>query len=114
MNDSDEANCDALSLNVQLVLINQKDNLKFQEDKCNTVKTMSNMSHLSLCESFTRYLAATSLIKSLTANRKLLKAIPPLTSVTGEHHGVQCVKEFTVLVILLERGHNKHSLPNNT
>ncbi|KAF9820459.1 hypothetical protein SFRURICE_009878 [Spodoptera frugiperda] len=30
-------------------------------------------------------------IKSLTANRKLLKANPPLTSVTGDHH-VQCVK----------------------
>uniref|UniRef100_A0A2H1WU90 SFRICE_032058 n=1 Tax=Spodoptera frugiperda TaxID=7108 RepID=A0A2H1WU90_SPOFR len=29
--------------------------------------------------------------KSLTANRKLLKAYPPLTSVTGDHHGVQCV-----------------------
>uniref|UniRef100_A0A2H1VVI7 SFRICE_011242 n=1 Tax=Spodoptera frugiperda TaxID=7108 RepID=A0A2H1VVI7_SPOFR len=29
---------------------------------------------------------------SLTANRKLLKANPPLTSVTGDHHGVQCVK----------------------
>ncbi|KAF9801387.1 hypothetical protein SFRURICE_016770, partial [Spodoptera frugiperda] len=31
--------------------------------------------------------------KSLTANRKLLKANPPLTSVTGDHHGIQCVKE---------------------
>uniref|UniRef100_A0A2H1W837 SFRICE_038722 n=1 Tax=Spodoptera frugiperda TaxID=7108 RepID=A0A2H1W837_SPOFR len=30
--------------------------------------------------------------KSLTANRKLLKANPPLTSVTGDRHGVQCVK----------------------
>uniref|UniRef100_A0A2H1X1X2 SFRICE_027643 n=1 Tax=Spodoptera frugiperda TaxID=7108 RepID=A0A2H1X1X2_SPOFR len=30
--------------------------------------------------------------KSLTANRKLLKANPPLTSVTGDHHGVQCIK----------------------
>uniref|UniRef100_A0A2H1WKD4 SFRICE_008296 n=1 Tax=Spodoptera frugiperda TaxID=7108 RepID=A0A2H1WKD4_SPOFR len=30
-------------------------------------------------------------LKSLTANRKLLKANPPLTSVTGDHHGVQCV-----------------------
>ncbi|KAF9812806.1 hypothetical protein SFRURICE_003405 [Spodoptera frugiperda] len=29
---------------------------------------------------------------SLTANRKLLKANTPLTSVTGDHHGVQCVK----------------------
>ncbi|KAF9798494.1 hypothetical protein SFRURICE_012522, partial [Spodoptera frugiperda] len=29
-------------------------------------------------------------IKSLIANRKLLKANPPLTSVTGDHHGVQC------------------------
>ncbi|KAF9800605.1 hypothetical protein SFRURICE_015451 [Spodoptera frugiperda] len=29
---------------------------------------------------------------SLTANRKLLKVNPPLTSVTGDHHGVQCVK----------------------
>uniref|UniRef100_A0A2H1V4R3 Cleavage and polyadenylation specificity factor subunit 2 n=1 Tax=Spodoptera frugiperda TaxID=7108 RepID=A0A2H1V4R3_SPOFR len=28
---------------------------------------------------------------TLTANRKLLKANPPLTSVTGDHHGVQCV-----------------------
>ncbi|KAF9795629.1 hypothetical protein SFRURICE_010387 [Spodoptera frugiperda] len=27
-------------------------------------------------------------IKSLTANRKLLKANPPLTLVTGDHHGV--------------------------
>ncbi|KAF9824120.1 hypothetical protein SFRURICE_002241, partial [Spodoptera frugiperda] len=26
----------------------------------------------------------------LTANRKLLKANPPLTSVTGDHRGVQC------------------------
>ncbi|KAF9801036.1 hypothetical protein SFRURICE_006079 [Spodoptera frugiperda] len=30
------------------------------------------------------------IIKSLTANRQLLKANPPLTSVTGDHHGVQC------------------------
>ncbi|KAF9817557.1 hypothetical protein SFRURICE_014696 [Spodoptera frugiperda] len=29
---------------------------------------------------------------TLTANRKLLKANPPLTSVTGDHHGVQCFK----------------------
>ncbi|KAF9811002.1 hypothetical protein SFRURICE_000070, partial [Spodoptera frugiperda] len=29
---------------------------------------------------------------SLTANRKLLKANPPLSSVTGDHHGVQCVR----------------------
>ncbi|KAF9799882.1 hypothetical protein SFRURICE_017117 [Spodoptera frugiperda] len=28
---------------------------------------------------------------TLTANRKLLKANSPLTSVTGDHHGVQCV-----------------------
>ncbi|KAF9803223.1 hypothetical protein SFRURICE_007498, partial [Spodoptera frugiperda] len=27
---------------------------------------------------------------SLTANRKLLKANPSLTSVTSDHHGVQC------------------------
>uniref|UniRef100_A0A2H1X2K6 SFRICE_012050 n=1 Tax=Spodoptera frugiperda TaxID=7108 RepID=A0A2H1X2K6_SPOFR len=32
------------------------------------------------------------LLKSLTANRKLLKANPPLTSVTGDYHGVQSVK----------------------
>ncbi|KAF9800720.1 hypothetical protein SFRURICE_015374 [Spodoptera frugiperda] len=32
------------------------------------------------------------LLKYLTANRKQLKANPPLTSVTGDHHGVQCVK----------------------
>ncbi|KAF9801370.1 hypothetical protein SFRURICE_016753 [Spodoptera frugiperda] len=31
-----------------------------------------------------------SILKSLTANRKLLKANPPLTSVTDDHHGVQC------------------------
>ncbi|KAF9811883.1 hypothetical protein SFRURICE_021240 [Spodoptera frugiperda] len=31
---------------------------------------------------------------SLTANRKLLKANPPLTSVTGDHYGVQCVKNI--------------------
>ncbi|KAF9823542.1 hypothetical protein SFRURICE_011395, partial [Spodoptera frugiperda] len=31
---------------------------------------------------------------SLTANRKLLKANPPLTSVTGDHHGVQVVTGF--------------------
>uniref|UniRef100_A0A2H1VCB1 SFRICE_015185 n=1 Tax=Spodoptera frugiperda TaxID=7108 RepID=A0A2H1VCB1_SPOFR len=30
---------------------------------------------------------------SLTANRKLLKANPPLTSITGDHHGVQCVNQ---------------------
>uniref|UniRef100_A0A2H1V5S9 SFRICE_000298 n=1 Tax=Spodoptera frugiperda TaxID=7108 RepID=A0A2H1V5S9_SPOFR len=34
-------------------------------------------------------------IKSLTANRKLLKANPPLMSVTGDHHGVQCVNQRT-------------------
>ncbi|KAF9798018.1 hypothetical protein SFRURICE_007537 [Spodoptera frugiperda] len=33
---------------------------------------------------------------SLTANRKLLKANPPLTSVTGDHHGVQCVKFYII------------------
>ncbi|KAF9801028.1 hypothetical protein SFRURICE_006071 [Spodoptera frugiperda] len=32
------------------------------------------------------------LFRSLTANRKLLKANSPLTSVTGDHYGVQCVK----------------------
>ncbi|KAF9822864.1 hypothetical protein SFRURICE_016098 [Spodoptera frugiperda] len=31
------------------------------------------------------------IVTSLTANRKLLKVNPPLTSVTGDHHGVQCV-----------------------
>ncbi|KAF9797423.1 hypothetical protein SFRURICE_005899, partial [Spodoptera frugiperda] len=31
-----------------------------------------------------------SIFKSLTTNRKLLKANPPLMSVTGDHHGVQC------------------------
>ncbi|KAF9813726.1 hypothetical protein SFRURICE_007881, partial [Spodoptera frugiperda] len=31
---------------------------------------------------------------SLTANRKLLKANPPITSVTGDHQGVQCVKQL--------------------
>ncbi|KAF9800239.1 hypothetical protein SFRURICE_009999 [Spodoptera frugiperda] len=31
---------------------------------------------------------------SLTANRILLNANPPLTSVTGDHHGVQCVKKL--------------------
>lgn len=36
MNDSDEANYYALSLNVQLVLINQKDDLKFQGEFQNT------------------------------------------------------------------------------
>uniref|UniRef100_A0A2H1WT52 SFRICE_008088 n=1 Tax=Spodoptera frugiperda TaxID=7108 RepID=A0A2H1WT52_SPOFR len=30
-------------------------------------------------------------LKSLTANRNLLKANPPLTSVTGDHHGVHCI-----------------------
>ncbi|KAF9811861.1 hypothetical protein SFRURICE_021218 [Spodoptera frugiperda] len=35
-----------------------------------------------------------SLLKSLTANRKLLKANPPLTSVTSEHHGVPCVNHL--------------------
>uniref|UniRef100_A0A2H1WIM6 SFRICE_035208 n=1 Tax=Spodoptera frugiperda TaxID=7108 RepID=A0A2H1WIM6_SPOFR len=33
---------------------------------------------------------------SLTANRKLLKANPPLTSVTGDHHGVQCGERHPV------------------
>ncbi|KAF9811923.1 hypothetical protein SFRURICE_021280 [Spodoptera frugiperda] len=33
-------------------------------------------------------------LKSLTANRKLLKANPPLTSVTGNHYGVQCVNKL--------------------
>ncbi|KAF9816446.1 hypothetical protein SFRURICE_000352, partial [Spodoptera frugiperda] len=32
------------------------------------------------------------ILESLTANRKFLKPNPPLTSVTGDHHGVQCVK----------------------
>lgn len=36
INDSDAANYDALSLNVQLVLINQKDDLKFQGEFQNT------------------------------------------------------------------------------
>ncbi|KAF9813497.1 hypothetical protein SFRURICE_017076 [Spodoptera frugiperda] len=31
----------------------------------------------------------------LTANRKPSKANPPLTSVTGDHHGVQCVNDVT-------------------
>ncbi|KAF9800502.1 hypothetical protein SFRURICE_020738 [Spodoptera frugiperda] len=34
---------------------------------------------------------------SLTANRKLLKANPSLTSVTGDHHGVQCVNNCYVI-----------------
>uniref|UniRef100_A0A2H1VY16 SFRICE_023627 n=1 Tax=Spodoptera frugiperda TaxID=7108 RepID=A0A2H1VY16_SPOFR len=39
------------------------------------------------------------LIKSLTADRKLLKANPPLTSVTSVHHGVQCVTKFIIVVL---------------
>ncbi|KAF9798023.1 hypothetical protein SFRURICE_007542 [Spodoptera frugiperda] len=35
--------------------------------------------------------SSTESTRSLTANRKLLKANPPLTSVTGDHHGVQCI-----------------------
>ncbi|KAF9790127.1 hypothetical protein SFRURICE_021568, partial [Spodoptera frugiperda] len=34
---------------------------------------------------------------SLTANGKLLKVNPPLTSVTGDHHGVQCVNKLNQL-----------------
>ncbi|KAF9796028.1 hypothetical protein SFRURICE_006807 [Spodoptera frugiperda] len=37
-------------------------------------------------------------IKSWTANRKLLKTNPPLTSVTGDHHGVQCVNNITSIL----------------
>ncbi|KAF9796725.1 hypothetical protein SFRURICE_014549, partial [Spodoptera frugiperda] len=37
------------------------------------------------------YYLQTVVYISLTANRKLLKANPPLTSVTGDHHGLQCV-----------------------
>ncbi|KAF9810375.1 hypothetical protein SFRURICE_008631 [Spodoptera frugiperda] len=37
-------------------------------------------------------IVARSLELCTTANRKLLKANPSLTSVTGDHHGVQCVK----------------------
>ncbi|KAF9787569.1 hypothetical protein SFRURICE_001621 [Spodoptera frugiperda] len=33
---------------------------------------------------------------SLTDNRKLLKTNPPLTSVTGDHHGVQCAKKYSI------------------
>ncbi|KAF9811885.1 hypothetical protein SFRURICE_021242, partial [Spodoptera frugiperda] len=44
-------------------------------------------------------------IKSLTANRKLLKANPPLTSVTGDHHGVQCVNVGKI--------RNKKTLPQD-
>uniref|UniRef100_A0A2H1WWE1 SFRICE_031134 n=1 Tax=Spodoptera frugiperda TaxID=7108 RepID=A0A2H1WWE1_SPOFR len=40
------------------------------------------------------------LFKRLTVNRKLLKANPPLTSVTGDHHGVQCVKTEDAWVVL--------------
>ncbi|KAF9822952.1 hypothetical protein SFRURICE_018126 [Spodoptera frugiperda] len=36
---------------------------------------------------------------SLTANRKLLKANPPLTSVTGDHHGVQSVELFECQIL---------------
>ncbi|KAF9823537.1 hypothetical protein SFRURICE_011390, partial [Spodoptera frugiperda] len=43
------------------------------------------------------YSTTEAVIKSLTDNRKLLKANPPLTSVTGDHHGVQCVKEKQAL-----------------
>ncbi|KAF9797120.1 hypothetical protein SFRURICE_019741, partial [Spodoptera frugiperda] len=39
--------------------------------------------HLHRCDKY---------IKSLTANRKLLKANPPLTSITGDPHGVQSAK----------------------
>ncbi|KAF9820453.1 hypothetical protein SFRURICE_009872 [Spodoptera frugiperda] len=40
--------------------------------------------------------AATTVI--FAANRKLLKANPPLTSVTGDHHGVQCVKKLILVI----------------
>ncbi|KAF9791408.1 hypothetical protein SFRURICE_015993, partial [Spodoptera frugiperda] len=40
------------------------------------------------------------LLLLLTANRKLLKANPPLTSVTGDHHGVQCFKNLVKILIL--------------
>uniref|UniRef100_A0A2H1VPQ7 SFRICE_019224 n=1 Tax=Spodoptera frugiperda TaxID=7108 RepID=A0A2H1VPQ7_SPOFR len=46
--------------------------------------------HLVICTLLSNIIA--NLIKSLTANRKLLKANPPLTLVTGDHHSVQCVK----------------------
>ncbi|KAF9798249.1 hypothetical protein SFRURICE_012920 [Spodoptera frugiperda] len=45
------------------------------------------------------------IIKSLTANRKLWEANPPLTSVTGDHHGVQCAKNVQNQDIIF---------PNNT
>ncbi|KAF9801396.1 hypothetical protein SFRURICE_000382, partial [Spodoptera frugiperda] len=35
---------------------------------------------------------------SLTVNRKLLKANPQLTSVTGDHHGVQLLSLSYVVV----------------
>ncbi|KAF9795834.1 hypothetical protein SFRURICE_016446, partial [Spodoptera frugiperda] len=39
------------------------------------------------------------LLKSLTANRKLLKANSLLTSVTGDHHSVRCVNKRRSLKI---------------
>ncbi|KAF9819599.1 hypothetical protein SFRURICE_005552, partial [Spodoptera frugiperda] len=48
------------------------------------------------------------LCKYLTANRKLLKANPPSTSVTGDHHGVQCVKNFIILFLMVKN----HPIPS--
>uniref|UniRef100_A0A2H1WLL7 SFRICE_009204 n=1 Tax=Spodoptera frugiperda TaxID=7108 RepID=A0A2H1WLL7_SPOFR len=44
-------------------------------------------------------------VHSLTANRKLLKANPPLTSVTGDHHGVQYVEAKIVPMKFCSHNH---------
>ncbi|KAF9824824.1 hypothetical protein SFRURICE_019871 [Spodoptera frugiperda] len=50
-----------------------------------------------------KQLILSKIYKSLTANRKLSKANPPLTSVTGDHHGVQCVKlKYRVMSLLVK------------
>uniref|UniRef100_A0A2H1VWS2 SFRICE_002243 n=1 Tax=Spodoptera frugiperda TaxID=7108 RepID=A0A2H1VWS2_SPOFR len=46
-------------------------------------------------------------LKSLTANRKLLKANPPLTSVTGDRHGVQCANGAFLPEMCYETMRNK-------
>ncbi|KAF9809467.1 hypothetical protein SFRURICE_020764, partial [Spodoptera frugiperda] len=88
-----------LSPNKQVMLIGVVQLLGSIIATCIVEKTGRKAYQLRCKEIFLKIWETT--VSSLTANRILLNANPPLTSVTGDHHGVQCVKKLFYTKLLL-------------